>query len=386
MNESTEMRLFFKYSNIVWLFLTVFSCTTKIEIDSKELTQKLNRVSSWQIGNFEYSDTGSAGYLHDHGIDAWTNGVFYMGLSSWAKTTENKTYIEWLYNIGEKNAWSIPKNFLNYSYGLYHADELCIGQFYLNMFEIYADLKMIASVKERVSRIMNNPPQEGMQATNKQKWTWCDALFMAPPVYARIALLEDNRAYLDFMHKEFMDTYNHLYDKENRLFFRDDSYFTKEEPNGKRIFWGRGNGWVVAGIASILDALPEESEYRPFYEDLFVELIKRLLELVSEDGFWYASLLDPESYPSPETSATALITYAITYGVNNELLDKKTYIPAIEKSWRALISVIDEDGKLGYVQPIGADPRRVTKDMTAVYGVGAFLMAGNEIYRLIENQ
>jgi rhamnogalacturonyl hydrolase YesR len=363
------------------------SCTTTT-LNKRDITKQLNKVADWQLAHFKYSKEGSAGLLHDYGIDAWTNAVLYLSLSDWAKTSGNETYHKWLYQIGNENTWKIPDNFAGHPrYGLYHADELCIGQFYLEMFDVYKEQSIIVSTKNRMDWIMNHPSEESMQAKNKQKWSWCDALFMAPPVYVRMALIENNEKYLEFMHREFMATYHHLYDKENRLFFRDDNYFEKREENGQKVFWGRGNGWVIAGIARILKYMPADYANRSFYEDLFVKLAARLIELRDENGFWHASLLDPGSYPSPETSATALITYAMAYGVNNDLLNKREYIPHVEKSWNALISVVDENGKLGYVQPIGADPRKVTQEMTAVYGIGAFLMAGNEIYQwTINNQ
>jgi len=370
------------------LFVFLFVQCKSHNLNKDEISAQMQQVADWQIEHFEYAETGSAGYLHDYGIDAWTNGVLYIGMGDWAKIAKNNPkYYDWLYNIGEKASWAIPRNFADdprYAtrYGLYHADELCVGQFYLEMYDVYIEQKMVTSTKERLDWIMENPPLDEMRANNKQKWSWCDALFMAAPVYLRLASIEKDDKYIEFMHKEFMDTYNHLYDKEAGLFFRDSYYFEKREQNDEKVFWGRGNGWVVAAVAQVLKHLPQNSPYRPFYENLFVELTVRLLELRNDNGFWHASLLDPESYPSPETSATALITYALAYGVNNQLLDAKKYIPEIEKSWNALISVIDENGKLGYVQPIGADPRSVTEDMTAVYGIGAFLMAGSEIYQI----
>ena len=127
---------------------------------------------------------------------------------------------------------------------------------------------------------------------------------------------------------------------------------------------------------------PKNDKNRKFYEELFVTLSARVAELQSADGFWHASMLDPASYPSPETSATGFIVYALAYGVNEGLLDKDTYLPIVEKGWKALVSAVETDGKLGYVQPIGADPKKVTRDMTEVYGVGAFLLAGNQIYKM----
>ncbi len=376
------------------LFILLLTVITSINCNNNHIhlpdkisvKNKMQQVADWQIKNFIYSSTGSPGYLHDYGIDAWTNGVLYLGMSEWSKIADNKKdYLDWLYNIGNENEWRIPKNFIEHpKYSLYHADELCIGQFYLNMYEMYKENKMLDSTKERVNWIMNNPPDESMSARNKQSWTWCDALFMAPPVYIRLFRLTQDENYLTFMDRQFKNTYNHLYDKEEKLFFRDDSYLMKKEENGEKVFWGRGNGWVAAGIANILNYLPQDSPYKTFYVELFKEHIERLVQLSDSTGYWHASLLDPLSYPSPETSATALITYAIAYGINNDLLQKDEYLPHLIKSWNALTNSIDENGKLGWVQPIGANPRKVTKDMTAVYGVGAFLLAGCEIYKLFE--
>lgn len=343
----------------------------------------LKKAADWQISNFKYTTTGN---LHDAGIDAWTNATLYIGMFEWAKIAEDSTYCRWLKNIGSTGNWQIAANLLKYpQYGLYHADELCIGQFYLNMFDRYQDEKMLYSAKERVDWIINHPPDTSMYMPHKQSWTWCDALFMAPPVYAHMAKIEGNGRYLSFMDSAFKRAYNFLYDKENKLFFRDSSYFDKTEGNGKKVFWGRGNGWVAVGLVNILKLLPENSAYRSFYENLFKEFIPQLAALQGSDGFWHASLLDPESYPAPETSATALITCALAYGLNQSLLDKEKYTPVVEKAWISLASAVDCNGKLGWVQPVGADPKKVTANMTATYGVGAFLLAGAEVYQLLEH-
>ena len=347
-----------------------------------ELAAVLDRVAHWQIAHFDYLEKGN---LHDYGIDAWTNSVWYLGLSKWAQNSpQGAGFDNWLYEqIGQKNNWAIPANFKDYpKYSLYHADELAMGQFYTAMYEKYGEAKIIESTKERLDWIMSTTPKEEMVAHNKQMWSWCDALFMAPPVYAAMAKIEQDNSYLSYMHKRFGQTYQHLYDTDEKLFFRDSSYFTKKEANGAKVFWGRGNGWVVAGICNVLEWMPQEDAKRSCYVDLYKEMMDRLLELRDEEGYWHASLLDPASYPSPETSATSMITYALAYGINHGMLDRAIYMPILMKSWQALTRMVDEEGKLGYVQPIGADPKKVTADMTAVYGVGAFLLAGNEIYKL----
>lgn len=352
--------------------------------DRLALQTTLDLVADWQINHFTYSKTGSAGHLHDFGIDAWTNATLYLGVSEWATVSnDGKKYYKWLSKIGNENKWQIPSNFKDMpKYQLYHADELCIGQFYLNMYSVFQKKRMMEATLNRVNWIMDNPPGSKLVNTSKQAWTWCDALFMAPPVYAQLAVLTGNDKYLQFMDQQFRLTYDYLYDKEYKLFFRDDRFFDRTELNGEKVFWGRGNGWVAAGLVHILKTLPADSKLRPFYENLFTELVGTLVGLQSESGFWHASLLDPAQYPSPETSATALIAYALAYGINADLLNKEDYLPSLVKAWTALYSAIDKDGKLGWVQPIGADPKNVTEEMTAVYGVGAFLLAGTEIYKL----
>lgn len=352
--------------------------------DRQTLQTTLDKVADWQLNHFNYSKAGSASYLHDFGIDSWTNATLYLGMAEWAAVSDNGTkYYQWLTKIGDDNNWQIPSNFKDIPrYGLYHADELCIGQFYLNMYSVFKKKEMMESALNRANWIMANPPSSDLANGTKPGWTWCDALFMAPPVYAQLSQLTGNKDYPEFMDQQFKLTYNYLYDKEYKLFFRDNRFFEKREANGKKVFWGRGNGWVVAGLVNILKTLPVDSKFRPFYENLFSEMVGALVGLQSESGFWHASLLDPNEYPSPETSATALIAYALAYGINTDLLNKDQYFPSLNKAWKALNSAIAEDGKLGWVQPIGADPKQVTEDMTAVYGVGALLLAGTEIYKL----
>lgn len=340
-----------------------------------DVESQVKRVVSWQIDNFHYSASGN---LHDNGIASWAHSVLYIGLSEWAtlREEESAAYWEWLSGIGTQSNWK-----MNGIYP-YHADEFCIGQFFATMYGKHKQDKMIAGTLERMERVMSDTRNTSMSYRNKEAWTWCDALFMAPPLYARMSVLKNDTRYFEFMDKEFRKTYDYLFDKTEKLFYRDDSYFNKTEANGKKVFWGRGNGWAIAGIANILKTLPADSEYRSYYESIFRSLAQSLIKLQDGKGAWHASLLDPDSYPAPETSCTALITYALIYGLNSGLLtQQEAYEPAI-KAWNVLCEAIHENGKLGWVQPIGQDPKKVTKDMTATFGVGAFLLAATEMYKL----
>jgi rhamnogalacturonyl hydrolase YesR len=101
------------------------------------------------------------------------------------------------------------------------------------------------------------------------------------------------------------------------------------------------------------------------------------------DGFWRSSLLDPDSRPNPETSGTGFFTYGLAWGINKGILPRATYEPHVRRGWEALVKAVQPDGMLGWVQRIGYEPGATTADTTEVYGVGAFLLAGSEICRMV---
>lgn len=346
-------------------------------LDRAEVLSVARKVADWQVKEFPnnpYAVKEPKG---------WIAGALYLGMYDWAELSGEEGYFNWLKKVFNRQYWQVADR-------MYHADDVCVSQTYIDMYNKYKEEKMLLPTLARIDWVINNPSKGGLdidysKPLSYERWSWCDALFMAPGVYTRLYTLTGNKKYMIFSDAEFKATYNHLYDKEERLFFRDSRYFNQKEANGKKVFWGRGNGWVIGGLAEILKTLPEnDTEYRPFYQQLFCELSERLAGLQNKDGFWHASLLDPDSYPSPETSATGFIVYGLAYGVNQGYLPADKYLPVIEKGWKALVSAVEPDGKLGWVQPVGADPKKVTRDMTELYGTGALLMAAVEIYKLSE--
>lgn len=368
------MKKFFFITSLLWL--AVAQVGAQQISDKAAIKAIMKRVADWQIAN------PNKGAEHDD--VSWTHAALYMGMLDWAELTEKEdgddSYYQWLLRIGRRNHFQMGM-------WMYHADFIAVGQPFIDLYLKYGNKKMIAPVMARANWVIENPAEIelGLDYSNLEtldRWSWCDALFMAPPVYAKLYALTKDKKYLDFLNREYKASYDHLFDKEERLFYRDRRYFGKSEANGKKVFWGRGNGWVLGGLVEILNTLPKDEPSRAFYQELFVTLATRVAELQSPDGYWHASLLDPASYPSPETSATGFIVYAFAYGVNEGLLDKDVFMPVIEKGWKALVDAVEPDGKLGYVQPIGADPRKVTRDMTEVYGVGAFLLTGCQLYKM----
>jgi rhamnogalacturonyl hydrolase YesR len=204
---------------------------------------------------------------------------------------------------------------------------------------------------------------------------------MAPPVWADVAKATGDTKYLTYMDREWQITTDLLYDHSKHLYSRDATFLEKHEKNGEKIFWSRGNGWVMGGIVRVLKVLPADSPLRPKYVALLKEMAAEMISIQGSDGLWRPGLLDAGSYPLPEISGSAFITYALAYGVNEGILDRATYWPAVEKAWGGMLSHVYADGRLGCIQPVGAAPGAYTETSSYVYGVGAFLMAAAEIER-----
>ncbi|HSY74120.1 MAG TPA: glycoside hydrolase family 88 protein, partial [Dongiaceae bacterium] len=343
--------------------------TNSSHITPQAVLNIMQRVADWQIAN------PSA-----HKPTDWTVGAGDAGLMALVGISGDAKYRAAALAIAETNQWQLgARKFM--------ADDYCVGQMYAEIYLLYRDPKMIAPLRERFDMILANPPNLAsldftQPGRGQELWSWCDALFMGPPTWLRLYAATDDKRYLDFAVSNWWRTTDYLYDTSEHLYFRDSTYFTKTEANGKKVFWSRGNGWVMGGLVRVLQYLPVNHPDRPRFEQLFKDMADKILTCQQPDGLWHASLLDPASFPLKETSGSGFYTYALAWGVNQGLLDRATFEPAIRKAWTALIGCVDADGKLTHVQPIGADPKNFAADSTETYGVGAFLLAGSEVYRM----
>jgi len=205
---------------------------------------------------------------------------------------------------------------------------------------------------------------------------------MAPPVWAHLAAITHEEKYLAYMDREWHITAKLLWDEGEHLFYRDKSYLDQREKNGKKIFWSRGNGWVMGGLVQVLTYMPANDPRRPFYVEKFRQMAEKLRALQGEDGLWRPGLLDAAAYPYAEVSGSSFFVYAMAWGVQHGLLDKAQYRPAVERGWSGLVKHIYADGRLGSIQPIGAAPGAYTPGSSYVFGVGAFLLAGSEVNQI----
>jgi unsaturated rhamnogalacturonyl hydrolase len=331
----------------------------------------MQRVADWQLAHLDDNKRAPTD---------WVAGAGDAGLMALVGISGDAKYRDAALSIAGKNNWQLGSR-------KYMADDQCVGQLYAELYLLYRDPKMIAPMREHLDSILAEPSKLtsldfSQPGHGQENWNWCDSLFMAPPTWLRLYAATDDERYLNFAVTNWWRTTDYLYDKDEHLFFRDSTYFKKTEANGKKVFWSRGNGWVMGGLVRMLQFLPMNHPDRPRFEKLFRDMAGKILSCQQPDGLWRASLLDPASYPAKETSGSGFFTYALAWGVNQGLLDRATFEPAVRKGWAALTGCVDADGKLAHVQPIGADPKNFDPDSTEPYGVGAFLLAGSEVYRM----
>jgi rhamnogalacturonyl hydrolase YesR len=332
------------------------------------ILKTMERVADWQLANPSKHPPGD-----------WTQGAGYTGMMALSGISGDPKYRDAMLAMAEKEGWKLWRR-------MYHADDHVIGQTYAELYLQYRDPKMIAPMQAQFDNIIASPrifpTLDFTQRGIGDEWSWCDSLFMAPPTWMRLYAITGDNRYRDFAVSNWWRTSDYLYDTEEHLYFRDSNYFDKREANGRKVFWSRGNGWVMGGLVRTLQFLPTNDPDRKRFEAQFREMAAAILDCQQPDGLWRSSLLDPVSYPLKETSGSSFYTYGLTCGVNQGLLNRKAYAPAVRKAWDALVACVDADGKLTHVQPIGADPKKFDQDKTEVYGVGAFLLAGSELYRM----
>ena len=321
------------------------------------------RVADWQLARAEPAFN-----------QQWTYAALYDGLLAASKTTGDPRYHDAVVRMAAHFDWKlIDARFP-------HADDMALGRSYMDLYLETHDPVRVADTKTILDRLIVRPDDP-----DKLLWWWCDALFMAPPVLARMSAATGDKRYLDYMGREWWQTSASLYDSAEHLYFRDSRYLTQKEKNGQKIFWSRGNGWVMGAFAKVLEVMPKDYPGRRKYITQYKEMADRIAAIQGEDGLWRSGLLDPGAYDLPEVSGTAFFTYSLAWGINHGILDRAKFEPIVEHAWTGMLTHIYADGRLGSIQPIDGQPGKFKPSASYVYGVGGFLLAASEIDALAKN-
>ena len=348
----------------------------------KEIVAVMEHAADWELAHAD-SPSVPPGKAQNRDPLDWVVGAFYTGLTALADRSANPRYADAILSLGDRKKWSLgPRPF--------HADDYEVAQNWVWAYRHKHDPRMIAAVRQRFDATIAANPTNSLQMVPTsdpaggcfRRWCWCDALFMAPMGWISLSQAVNDPRYLAYADKEFRATTDYLFDSRQSLYYRDSSYFGKTGPHGEKIFWSRGNGWVYAGLARILTTLPANSPSRPYYQDLFLKMSRKLVSLQKPDGSWAPSLLDPRDNTLPETSGTGFFTYGLAWGVHAGVLKEPLYRRAAERGWSLLAKAVRPDGKLGWVQQVGSEPDSVAADYTQPFGVGAFLLAGSAMIDL----
>jgi len=331
------------------------------------VNRALRKVADWQLPR-----------TTAHLDRIWTSSVLYMGFMAASDATGDGKYREAMARMAAGFDWRLRDR------PHPNADDISIAQTYL---ELYLrdprpeNAHWIADTRRHLDTLL---PLETLKPGDERlPWWWCDALFMAPPVWGKMYQATGERKYLDYLHAQWRRTSDLLYDREEHLYARDAGYVGKREPNGRKIFWSRGEGWVLGGLARTLAVLPADDPQQPFYVRQLREMAAKVASLQDADGLWHAGLLDPATWPLAETSGSSLFVFGLAYGVNHGYLDEATYRPVIAKAWAGLLRHVHADGRLGGIQQTGAEPAYYRPSSSYNYGVGGFLLAGAELKRMV---
>lgn len=333
--------------------------------DPEAIHQLMIRVNEWQTAHPYQKPEQDCG---------WVRGTWYTGVMAAYRATGDRRFFE------QAMAWGREKQFcIGYEHSgsnrLFPADTWC------ELALETGDKSLVEKVIAELNTPAKNTPVETRVWYLEGGQRYADSLF-GMPVLAKLARITGEKKYLAWMESFFFDVAYEIWDTDDHFFYRDKRYIGKTSANGKKVVWSRGSGWVHAGLARVLEVLPQDDLARPAYVNMFQQLSVYVAATQPADGLWRPNMADPLEFPMPETSGTGFFCFGLAWGINRGLLDRATYEPVVRKAWAGLAANVSEEGKVLYGQLPNAAPAPVEREHSHEYVTGAFLLAASEMFQL----
>ncbi len=367
------------------VFLTLFIVTSYISaqtgLDREKILEQLEVANTYFME--KWPEVGKTIITNkERPSNIWTRAVYYEGLMALYKINPKESYYQYANAWAEFHKWGFRGGNTTRN-----ADDYCAAQTYIDLYELEPDPKKLKNTRACMQKFLYTPQPDD--------WSWIDAIQMGMPIFAKLGVLENDTRYFNKMYEMYMFTRNKhgdngLFNEIDGLWWRDADFDPPyKEPNGEDCYWSRGNGWVIVALARVLDIIPKSEKNRKQYTEDLKKMAEALIPIQRKDGFWNVSLHDPKNFGGKELTGTAMFIYGMAFGINNGILDKETYLPIITKAWKAIVKEsLHKNGFLGYVQSTGKEPKdgqplsyKKIPDFED-YGLGAFLLAGTEIYKI----
>ena len=240
----------------------------------------------------------------------WDNGVLMMGVvEHWRKygTASYRTYAE---NWADHNDWTLFSNTSgrdqeNPNWN----NRMTAGYTYLRLTQAGSPGATVADVVRNLDAqlaLQISPEREQLvdyvfpgSTKGSLSWKFVDANFTALPVWIAMGKQTGDTRYYDRVRdlQNYQLDVMRLQDPATKLYFQNENAKTKVTANGLPVLWGRGNGWMAAGLASTLTDLPTSRAEYATYRTRFTELVHALRTRQRADGFWSMNLADPADSP-----------------------------------------------------------------------------------------
>ncbi|MBR5569402.1 MAG: glycoside hydrolase family 88 protein [Oscillospiraceae bacterium] len=310
----------------------------------------------------------------------WIEATYYLGVVEAFRATGDMKYYDSAYDYAEAFNWKVNQDYLTG-----YMDDLAVGLVYAQLHDIGSDGYdyKLDSAKQQFDYNVSRGYYD---------YSWIDEIYMGGFTAEYLSRVTGDTKYSDMNVTYYNKWHDKLFDTTDGLWYRDSKYIygngnaQSTSPNGKKVYWSRGNTWVYVSLAQQLQDMPKDHPAYATYVSDFVAMSAALKERQRADGFWTANLADPEHIPGRESTGTGGFLYGLAVGLELGILDYDTYYPVAKKAYQGMSAyAVKPNGMLGYCQPVGESPASATSEQTNLFGIGLFLMGASKLMTLCED-